>query len=30
MDTIGAGIYAPKYAVAATCAESLLGTCEAL
>ena len=25
-----AGIYAPKYAVAATCAESLLGTCEAL
>lgn len=30
MDTIGAGLYKPKYAVSATCAESLLGTCEAL
>lgn len=30
MDTIGAGVYAPKYAVAATCAESLFGSCEAL
>ena len=29
MDTIGAGIYKPKYAVSATCAESLLGSCEA-
>lgn len=30
MDTIGAGLYKPKFAVSATCAESLLGTCEAL
>ena len=30
MDTIGAGLYTPKFAVSATCAESLLGTCEAL
>lgn len=30
MDTIGAGLYNPKFAVSATCAESLLGTCEAL
>ncbi|KAK8808177.1 proteasome subunit beta [Blastocystis sp. subtype 4] len=29
MDTIGAGLYKPKFAVSATCAESLLGTCEA-
>lgn len=30
MDTIGAGLFAPKFAVSATCSESLLGTCEAL
>ena len=30
MDTIGAGLYNPKFAVSATCSESLLGTCEAL
>lgn len=30
MDTIGAGVYAPKFAISATCAESLYGTCEAL
>ena len=29
MDTIGAGVYTPKFAIAATCAESLYGTCEA-
>ena len=29
MDTIGAGVYAPKFAISATCAESLYGTCEA-
>lgn len=30
MDTIGAGLYKPEYAVSATCAESLLGACESL
>ena len=30
MDTIGAGLYKPDYAIAATCSESLHGTCEAL